>query len=277
MSPVLSEILRSGFQIVSSLRRGTHLVQSLSVVFLYWFYVFSGNSSSGSPPVRNSGSYGDQQNLRKRKRMDSNRESARRSRQRKQRQLDDLTAQVARLRKDNGQISGSIDLTTQHCARVEAENSVLRARVAELTQRLRSLNEILNLMSSAGADGGGAAAGGCVFEAEGFPGQGFGDGLWSTVGFNQESKSSFASRNICYLVKKAESQWWSRLLKQEGKPPAFLKKLNMGGAGDFEDDIPDGDEDDESDTDDENKGDTDTANGGHEAAPATNTESKMKA
>ncbi|CAA0821987.1 basic leucine-zipper 44 [Striga hermonthica] len=143
----------------------------------------SGNSSSGSPPVRNSGSYGDTQNLRKRKRMESNRESARRSRQRKQRQLDDLTDQVARLRKDNGQISGSIDLTTQHCVRVEAENSVLRARVAELTQRLRSLNEILNLMCSAGA--GDAAAGGCVFEAEGFTGQGFGDGLWNTVGFNQ--------------------------------------------------------------------------------------------
>lgn len=31
------------------------------------------------------------------------------------------------------------------------------------------------------------------------------------------------SRNICYLVKKAESKWWSRLLKQEGKPPVFIK------------------------------------------------------
>ncbi|KAB2040828.1 hypothetical protein E1A91_D02G115600v1 [Gossypium mustelinum] len=41
MSPVVSEILRSGFIINSSLRRRTHLVQSFSVVFLYWFYVFS--------------------------------------------------------------------------------------------------------------------------------------------------------------------------------------------------------------------------------------------
>nr|XP_016493466.1 PREDICTED: uncharacterized protein LOC107812808 [Nicotiana tabacum] len=41
MSPVLSEILRSGFIISSSLRRRTHLVQSFSVCFLYWFYVFS--------------------------------------------------------------------------------------------------------------------------------------------------------------------------------------------------------------------------------------------
>lgn len=30
-------------------------------------------------------------------------------------------------------------------------------------------------------------------------------------------------RNICYLIKKAENKWWSRLLKQEGKPPIFLK------------------------------------------------------
>ncbi|XP_059286179.1 co-chaperone protein p23-1-like isoform X1 [Lycium ferocissimum] len=38
-----------------------------------------------------------------------------------------------------------------------------------------------------------------------------------------ESKSSVTSRNICYLVKKAEDKWWSRLVKQEGKPPKFLK------------------------------------------------------
>ncbi|RID56123.1 hypothetical protein BRARA_G03346 [Brassica rapa] len=41
MSPVISEALRSGLTIDSSLRRRTHLVQSFSVVFLYWFYVFS--------------------------------------------------------------------------------------------------------------------------------------------------------------------------------------------------------------------------------------------
>ncbi|KAF8024295.1 hypothetical protein BT93_F1475 [Corymbia citriodora subsp. variegata] len=41
MSPVLSEILLSGLMIGSSIRRRTHLVQSFSVRFLYWFYVFS--------------------------------------------------------------------------------------------------------------------------------------------------------------------------------------------------------------------------------------------
>uniref|UniRef100_A0A804IHV1 Uncharacterized protein n=1 Tax=Musa acuminata subsp. malaccensis TaxID=214687 RepID=A0A804IHV1_MUSAM len=40
MSLILSEILLSGFMINITLRRRTHLAQS-SVVFLYWFYVFS--------------------------------------------------------------------------------------------------------------------------------------------------------------------------------------------------------------------------------------------
>lgn len=39
----------------------------------------------------------------------------------------------------------------------------------------------------------------------------------------QESKASVGSRNICYLVKKAENKWWDRLLKQGGKAPVFLK------------------------------------------------------
>lgn len=39
----------------------------------------------------------------------------------------------------------------------------------------------------------------------------------------QESKSSTTSRSIVYLVKKAEDKWWSRLVKQEGLRPVFLK------------------------------------------------------
>ncbi|GFQ03623.1 ocs element-binding factor 1 [Phtheirospermum japonicum] len=153
----------------------------------------SSGNSSGSPPVQNSGSDEDLLNLRKRKRMQSNRESARRSRQRKQKQMDDLTAQVSQLRKENGQISSSINVTTQHYVSVEADNSVLRAQMMELTQRLNSLNEILNYINSTAAAA--AAAGGCLFEAEEFQQhQGFGDGFlnnnnnnnsWNSVGFNQ--------------------------------------------------------------------------------------------
>lgn len=123
--------------------------------------------------------------------------------------------------------------------------------------------------------------------------------LFDKVDVN-ESKVSTTSRNICYLVKKAESKWWSRLLKQEGKPPVFLKadwdkwvdedeqdekpappdmdfgdfdlsKLSMlGGEGadgaDQDDD--EGDEDD-SDTEDDVKGETVTSAEPHLVAPAS--------
>ncbi|KAF8045691.1 hypothetical protein BRARA_H01194 [Brassica rapa] len=42
MSPIiLSEIFLSGFMLNSTIRRRTHLVQSFSVVFLYWLYYVS--------------------------------------------------------------------------------------------------------------------------------------------------------------------------------------------------------------------------------------------
>ncbi|GKB37246.1 HSP20-like chaperone [Tanacetum coccineum] len=62
-----------------------------------------------------------------------------------------------------------------------------------------------------------------------------------------ESKSSVGSRSIVYLIKKEESKWWNRLLKQEGRTLAFVKvdwdkwNLNMGGGGGFD---AKGDEDD---------------------------------
>ncbi|KDP38552.1 hypothetical protein JCGZ_04477 [Jatropha curcas] len=111
----------------------------------------SSGNSSGSSLLHNSGSEEDMQLLmdqRKRKRMQSNRESARRSRQRKQKHLDDLMSLVSQLRKDNNQILTSINITTQHFLNVEAENSVLRAQMVELSQRLDSLNEILNYINT---------------------------------------------------------------------------------------------------------------------------------
>ncbi|GMI96823.1 basic leucine-zipper 44 [Hibiscus trionum] len=110
----------------------------------------SGNSNSSGSMVP-SGSEEDLHQLmdqRKRKRMESNRESARRSRMRKQKLLDDLTSQVAQLAKENNQILTSITFTTQHYLNMEAENSVLRAQIMELTQRLDSLNEILHYLNN---------------------------------------------------------------------------------------------------------------------------------
>ncbi|KAL2512985.1 basic leucine-zipper 44 [Abeliophyllum distichum] len=110
----------------------------------------SGNSS-GSPEICHSGSEENLQELmeqRKRKRMQSNRESARRSRVKKQKHLDDLTAQIAQLRNKNNHILTSINLTTQDYQKMEGENSVLMAQIMELSQRLQSLNEILNYIKS---------------------------------------------------------------------------------------------------------------------------------
>lgn len=95
----------------------------------------------------------DQQRLqvvdqRKRKRMLSNRESARRSRMRKQKHLDDLVSQAGQLKKDNGEIITSVSVTNQLLGNLEAENSILRAQLAELTNRLQSLNDIINCINS---------------------------------------------------------------------------------------------------------------------------------
>ncbi|KAL1815763.1 hypothetical protein ACET3Z_018337 [Daucus carota] len=110
-----------------------------------------GNSSGSNQKLQNSGSEGDLMDQRKRKRMQSNRESARRSRQRKQNHLDELMAQAAQLRKENSQITTTTNMTTQQYAKVEAENSVLRAQMDELSQRLQSLNEILDYINSTAA------------------------------------------------------------------------------------------------------------------------------
>lgn len=111
----------------------------------------SGTSSGSSMMLQNSGSEEDLQlvmDQRKRKRMISNRESARRSRLRKQKHLDDLVSQVTQLKKENQQILTSVNLTTQQYLTVEAENSVLRAQVEELSHRLESLNEIIEVLNA---------------------------------------------------------------------------------------------------------------------------------
>lgn len=123
----------------------------------YWFLLkqtmasSSTGVSSGSSALQNSGSESDLQHVmdqRKRKRMLSNRESARRSRQRKQKHLDDLMEQVSQLTNENNQILTSMNATSQHYLNIEAENSILRAQTAELSNRLQSLNEIINYISS---------------------------------------------------------------------------------------------------------------------------------
>ena len=95
---------------------------------------------------------------RRAKRMLSNRESARRSRMRKQRHLDDLTAQAAHLRRENAHVATALGLTTQGLLAVDAENAVLRTQAAELAARLASLNDILACMNTNAAAAAGAVA-----------------------------------------------------------------------------------------------------------------------
>lgn len=96
-----------------------------------------------------SGSDGDQRyakfDERKRKRMISNRESARRSRMKKQQRVDDLIKQISQLQNENKLIARKIDAASQMFVGVASDNNVLRAQVSELTDRLHSLNNVLHI------------------------------------------------------------------------------------------------------------------------------------
>ncbi|KAL6957908.1 hypothetical protein U1Q18_044704 [Sarracenia purpurea var. burkii] len=87
---------------------------------------------------------GDQRNAslvddKKRKRMISNRESARRSRMRREQHLKDLTCQINLFRSANGEIGRKIGSVSQQFMTVELENQALIKMRDELTKRLESL------------------------------------------------------------------------------------------------------------------------------------------
>ncbi|KAI3833559.1 hypothetical protein MKW98_004747 [Papaver atlanticum] len=83
---------------------------------------------------------------RKKKRMLSNRESARRSRMRKQQHLDELLNQAAQLQKENDEIVKRVNQMTEMFSKFDSENNILRAQMAELTDRLQSLNSVLRVI-----------------------------------------------------------------------------------------------------------------------------------
>lgn len=99
-----------------------------------------------SPDSDNDPRYASVTDERKRKRMISNRESARRSRMRKQKQLGDLINEVTVLKSDNAKISDQVDAVTRKYVEMESKNDVLRAQASELTERLRSLNSVLEMV-----------------------------------------------------------------------------------------------------------------------------------
>ncbi|XP_030449659.1 basic leucine zipper 8-like [Syzygium oleosum] len=76
---------------------------------------------------------------RRRRRMISNRESARRSRMRKQRHLDELWSQVLRLRGENQSLVERLNEATERHERAVRENARLREEVSDLRQLLRDV------------------------------------------------------------------------------------------------------------------------------------------
>jgi len=85
--------------------------------------------------------------VRKKRKMLSNRESARRSRLRKQLHFDALRAQVAHLRAENGQILNKFNIAAQHYAQITEENSQLTSHALELIQKLQRLHHTINAQS----------------------------------------------------------------------------------------------------------------------------------
>ncbi|KAK7307699.1 hypothetical protein VNO77_40992 [Canavalia gladiata] len=82
---------------------------------------------------------------RKRRRMISNRESARRSRMRKQRHLENLRNQVNLFRIENRELNNGLQFLHHHCNRVRTENHWLRSERTMLLQKLSYINQNLVL------------------------------------------------------------------------------------------------------------------------------------
>lgn len=82
-------------------------------------------------------------NERKRRRMISNRESARRSRWRKKQQHEDLESEVNRLKLENRELENWLALVTHHCHLVQQDSNQLLSESIYLQHKLAGLHEIL--------------------------------------------------------------------------------------------------------------------------------------
>lgn len=64
---------------------------------------------------------------------------------RKQKQMEDLVNEVNHLESDNAMLRQNIDSSVQRYVEMESANNILRAQAMELTDRLRSLNSVLQI------------------------------------------------------------------------------------------------------------------------------------
>ncbi|KAE8722159.1 hypothetical protein F3Y22_tig00014370pilonHSYRG00127 [Hibiscus syriacus] len=81
----------------------------------------------------------------KRKKMESNRESARKSREKKKKQMDDLTNEVSALQEEKNDLIKKVILYTERFMNSESANNALRAQATEYTNRIKSLKTTLQL------------------------------------------------------------------------------------------------------------------------------------
>ncbi|CAL5197817.1 unnamed protein product [Lathyrus oleraceus] len=80
---------------------------------------------------------------RKRRRMLSNRESARRSRMRKQRHVENLRNQLNKCRIENRELKNRLQFIVFHYNRIRTENEWLRSERTVLNQRINNYTQIL--------------------------------------------------------------------------------------------------------------------------------------
>ncbi|XP_047156961.1 basic leucine zipper 4-like [Vigna umbellata] len=80
---------------------------------------------------------------RKLRRMISNRESARRSRMRKQRHLENLRNQLNKCRVENRELNNRLQFVLHHFNRLRTENEWLRSQRTLLLQKVANLTQIL--------------------------------------------------------------------------------------------------------------------------------------
>eukprot|EP00958_Prasinococcus_capsulatus_P016797 scaffold1882_cov384-Prasinococcus_capsulatus_cf.AAC.16 len=75
--------------------------------------------------------------LKRYRRMLSNRESARRSRQRRLEMLTELEEEASRLQSQSEELKRQLDTANERCGRAAAENRALRAELLQLRSRLK--------------------------------------------------------------------------------------------------------------------------------------------
>ncbi|KAK4797220.1 hypothetical protein SAY86_029546 [Trapa natans] len=125
----------------SALENGPFTLNDLQELLSFLNSATTGPNSGSEGSNRSTGSVDE----RKRRRMISNRESARRSRWRKKRHLEELTEQMNRFTAENRELKNQLSQVVNQCHLVRMENQRLKSECADLKTRLSRLYGTLKL------------------------------------------------------------------------------------------------------------------------------------